>query len=170
MGVPFKCTNTVHELHKKPIFCVAFNHCDLNNKDLFVTVAGNQATIYRCKPRGAIEVVQVYTDADVEEDYFACQWSIHEATGAPLVLIAGKQAIIRVIDCSSQTVVESFKGHGKDVHDIAVHPQRPHLFLTASKDHSIRLWNILTRCCVLLMKGEGGHNNEVISVVRHQEE
>lgn len=38
------------------------------------------------------------------------------------------------------------------------------------QDHSIRLWNILTRCCVLLMKGEGGHNNEVISVVRHQEE
>lgn len=39
---------------------------------------------------------------------------------------------------------QTLKGHGKDIHDIAVHPTRPQLVLTGSKDESIRLWNIET--------------------------
>lgn len=39
---------------------------------------------------------------------------------------------------------QTFAGHGKSINDIAVHPARPHLFLTASEDESVRLWNL--RC------------------------
>ena len=34
------------------------------------------------------------------------------------------------------------------------------------QDQSLRLWNVRTRVCVLIMTGEGGHRNEVLSIVR----
>lgn len=55
----------MHEHHRKPLYCVAFNHCDPRNQDLFASVGANRATVYRARPDGAIEVVQVYADADV---------------------------------------------------------------------------------------------------------
>jgi WD40 repeat protein len=60
---------------------------------------------------------------------------------------------------------QSLRGHGKDIHDIAVHPSRPHLVLTASKDESVRLWSLAGACCVAVFKGEGAHTHEVISLV-----
>ncbi len=34
-----------------------------------------------------------------------------------------------------------------------------------SQDHSLRLWNHRTQVCVIIMTGDGGHTNEVLSVV-----
>lgn len=60
-----KQQNSALEAHRKPLYCVAFNHCDPRNQDLFASVGANRATVYRAKPDGAIEVVQTYADADV---------------------------------------------------------------------------------------------------------
>ena len=34
------------------------------------------------------------------------------------------------------------------------------------QDQSLRLWNIKTRVIAAVMNGEGGHCNEVLSIVR----
>lgn len=48
---------------------------------------------------------------------------------------------------------QSLQGHGNDIHDIAVHPSSPALVLTASKDESVRLWNLSgPGCCVAVFK------------------
>lgn len=47
-----------------------------------------------------------------------------------------------------------------------MHPSRPQLVLTASKDESVRLWSLAGRCCVAVFKGEGAHAHEVLSLVR----
>ncbi|KIZ04250.1 Polycomb group protein FERTILIZATION-INDEPENDENT ENDOSPERM [Monoraphidium neglectum] len=166
MVVPkFTNTNCLIEHHGRPIFCAKFNCCDPSYQDLLATVGKNKATIYQCHPGGRVDVVQIYTDADANEDLFVANWSVRPGTRAPLLLVAGVKAILRVIDCSRQSLVMSLRGHGKDIHDIAVHPSRPHLVLTASKDESVRLWSLAGACCVAVFKGEGAHTHEVISLV-----
>lgn len=43
--------------------------------------------------------------------------------------------------CHAMPCLQTAAGHGKPINDVAVHPQRPQLFLTASDDYSLRLWN-----------------------------
>ena len=45
-------------------------------------------------------------------------------------------------------------------------PYHPHQPSIHTQDESVRLWNISTRTCVLVMGGIGGHKNEVLSLVR----
>ncbi|GLC45623.1 hypothetical protein PLESTB_001786700 [Pleodorina starrii] len=101
------------------------------------------------------------------EYFYCCKWSRDEESGAALLLVAGKKALVRVLDVSRGGLVHTFTGHGKEINDIAVHPNRPHLFLTASDDESIRLWNIKSRTCVAIFAGEGGHRNKVLTLDFH---
>ena len=121
-----------------------------------------QATIYRCLPDGGIEIVQVLEDANTNEEFYVCKWSIDLLTGAPLLLLAGKNALLQVYDLSTGKLATSFEGHGNCINDVAVHPTLPHLVVTASKDHCLRLWNLRSRVCILVFEGDGGHRSEVL--------
>ncbi|KAL9679662.1 hypothetical protein QQ045_017528 [Rhodiola kirilowii] len=63
--------------------------------------------------------------------------------------------------------VQNFVGHGDSVNEIRTQPLKPSLVVSASKDESVRLWNIHTGICVLIFAGAGGHRNEVLSVDFH---
>ena len=119
--------------------------------------------MYRCLPDGDTEQLIVLQDADDAEEYYVCKWSIDIRTGAPLLLLAGKNAVLQVFDLVTGQLVTSFEGHGHSINDIAVHPTQPHLVVTASKDHCLRLWNLRSRTCVLVFEGDGGHRSEVLS-------
>mmetsp|Transcript_6106 Transcript_6106/g.13268 ORF Transcript_6106/g.13268 Transcript_6106/m.13268 type:complete len:385 (+) Transcript_6106:260-1414(+) len=162
----FKFVNSIEEDHKRPVFCITFNFIDPKHKDVFASVGSNRATVYQCKPNGVFDTLQVYVDEDKDE-FYVCKWTRHEETGAPLLLLAGHSGVIRVLDVSREVLLHSFSGHGNSINDIAVLPQRPSLFLTASKDESIRLWNVRSKSCVLVIYGEGGHRNEVLSLDFH---
>ncbi|WZY94770.1 hypothetical protein YC2023_067099 [Brassica napus] len=62
---------------------------------------------------------------------------------------------------------DSLVGHGDLVNEIRTQPLKPQLVLSASKDESVRLWNVETGICILIFAGSGGHRNEVISVDFH---
>lgn len=154
-----------HQSH--PIWCVNFNFIDPNHKDVFATCSGVRGSVYRCNANGAIDFLQAYVDPSADEEFFVCKWSQNEDTGAPLLLLAGQTGVIRVIDCNLRQVVWTAEGHGDAVNDIAVHPIRPSLFVTASRDHSLRLWNVKSQVCVCVMNGRAAHTNEVLSLDFH---
>ena len=143
---------------------MAFNFFGRQHRDVFASAGSNRATVYRCPPEGGLSALHVFCDSDPAEDYYVCAWSIDTATGAALLLLAGKSAVLKVINCATGTLETSLEGHGQCINDIAAHPTRPHLVATASRDQSVRLWNIRTRACVLIFQGDGGHRNEVLAV------
>lgn len=40
-----------------------------------------------------------------DEEFFVCRWSVDETSGAPLLLLAGHNGVIRVLDCAHSTLV-----------------------------------------------------------------
>lgn len=155
-------------------------------------MCGRRAVVLECGAGGGLEVRQAYADADAGEELYACAWSRDEqarggregaARGAtprphpptppppqtnhPLLLVAGKCGVLRVLDASTGTLVWSGVGHGDAVNDVAVHPARPALALTASKDHAVRVWRLDAQLCAGVAVGDGSHRSEVLSVDWH---
>ncbi|KAH0880095.1 LOW QUALITY PROTEIN: hypothetical protein HID58_067489, partial [Brassica napus] len=53
---------------------------------------------------------------------------------------------------------DTLVGHEDSVSEIKTHPMIPQLVLSASKDGSVRLWNVETGICILIFSGTGGHD------------
>ena len=58
-------------------------------------------------------------------------------------------------------------GHGNSINDLRFHPYKPSLLLSASKDESIRLWDVRAVVCVAIFSGDQGHRGEVLSLDVH---
>lgn len=156
-----------------------FNTADARHCDVFATVGQRRATIYRRRPvngeasaddatQGSVEVLQSYVDDDPNETLFCCVFTrdVHDGD-KPLLCVAGDMGVIRVLDCHKCGLRCSLPGHGNAVNELKVHPARSALLLSASKDESVRLWNIRTRTLVLICAGDGGHRSEVLSIDWH---
>jgi polycomb protein EED len=50
-------------------------------------------------------------------------------------------------------VTRTIIGHGNSINDIHFHPVDLSLLLTASKDESVRLWNVTTGVCIAVFAG-----------------
>ena len=86
-------------------------------------------------------------------------WSIQpKEDGDELILAAGGSgARIQVVNVSQGKHDKTLNGHMDDVYDLKFHPQLSYLLLSASKDCSIRLWNILVPCQIAIYAGVDGH-------------
>lgn len=87
--------------------------------------------------------------------------------GPQLLCVAGSRGVIKVIDTVQQILVMTLSGHGHDIFDLKFSPADEWLLLSASKDESVRLWNVKTGACVGIFSGHEGHRNSVLSVAWH---
>ncbi|XP_065908339.1 polycomb protein eed-like isoform X2 [Dysidea avara] len=162
----FKCVSHIKEDHGNQIFGVKFNEF-LEDERTFATVGSNRVTVYRCQEDGTIKPLQAYNDANSEECYYTCTWSINKDNCHSLLVVAGALGILRVINTSTVASWKSYCGHGNAINELKTHPLIPQLVLSASKDHSLRLWNIQTDVCVAIFGGVDGHRDEVLGTDFH---
>ena len=105
----------------------------------------------------------------MDEIFYTCAWTTDTNTNEPLFSVGGFRGIIRVFAPFSNTQKCALVGHGSSINDIRIHPFKPTILLSASKDHTLRLWNINTGVCIAIFGGVEGHRDEVLSVVSKTE-
>ena len=131
-----------------PVYAIAFcrgsESCGPDEPQVFAAVGANRVAIHKLVPGAdsSIEVVRSYVDKDQEESFFACAWSVEERSGAPLLAVGGSRGLVKIINCATLSLHRVLVGHGNSVNDFAFHPIDANLLLSASKDESLRLWNV----------------------------
>ena len=160
----FKFTKYIKEDHKKSIYCIQFNHfLGKDNQKILASVGSNRATIYDCTEQASLAPIQVYVDPNSDEDFYTCVWT-YTSEYESLLAVAGAKACIHIINVTSGKPYRSLLGHGDSINDLKFHTSKPEILFSASKDHSIRIWNISTVVCVAILAGMDGHRDEVLGV------
>eukprot|EP00253_Pinus_taeda_P025317 PITA_25317 len=121
------------------------------------------ATPLTCKKEAIADMKFTYVDDDKDESFYILSWAC-DVNGSPLLVAGGHNGITRVLDVANDKVHKNFVGHGDSVNEIRNQALKPSLILSASKDKSVRLWNVQTGICILIFVGAGGHRNEVLNV------
>jgi WD40 repeat protein len=98
------------------------------------------------------------------DDKDSTYYDLSQRQGPPLLCVAGKRGIIKVIDSVLQSIVMTLLGHGDTVNDLKCSPTNEWLLLSASKDHSIRLWNLQHGQMIAIFHG---HRGQVLSLSWH---
>jgi len=213
----FSFNGSAKELHKNPIYCVAwssdlYRNTNINEKDqndgknnkssyfrCFATCAGNFVTIYDVanQGRGNFTVRQAYEDADSDEVFYACAFGgrgiqahvpesmpkdvnesqrmtlsnpvgwTYSTSSSQLLCCGGSRGIIKVIDPLRRALIMTLSGHGDEIYDLKFSPIDEFLLITASKDESLRLWNIRSATCVVMFTGHEGHRDAILSLSFH---
>lgn len=102
-----------------------------------------------------------------DEDDSRIHHDLSQRQGPPLLCVSGKTGIIKVVDTVLQSLVMTLVGHGDSVNDLKCSPANESLLLSASKDHSIRLWNLQYGHMIAIFAGHDGHRGEVLSLSWH---
>jgi polycomb protein EED len=113
-----------------------------------------------------IKLLRAYDDPDRDEVFYTLAWSYDEDNnGGPVIAFGGVRSVVRIIYCNGPGLKDKkFIGHTNAINEMKFHPTLPHILLTASKDHSMRLWNIKTEICVAILGGVNGHRDEVLAI------
>ncbi|CAB4429191.1 unnamed protein product [Rhizophagus irregularis] len=112
---------------------VCFNNYDTDNT-AFAVVGGRYIIVARLESEKpvALNIAQKYVDENEQEDFYCCTWSIDPISGAPLLVVAGFTAVIKIIDTSAGSVTKTLQGHGGEIHEMKSHPRDPSLLFSAN--------------------------------------
>ncbi|XP_055355238.1 polycomb protein esc-like [Paramacrobiotus metropolitanus] len=107
---------------------------------------------------------------DCNEDLYTVHWIKDPRSFSTwsAVAVAGRSGVIRVIDyCAAPARSGALYGHAGAVNELCYCEEHPRYLLSASKDHTIRLWSIGYLTCLAIFKGAQGHTAEIITLDMH---
>jgi len=161
----FVLVSAIKEDHKKAIYSVTFNpFLHPNTNPVFATVGGRQLTIYQCNIHGepgGTTVLQTFQDPDETEVFYTSAWGI--LGDNPIIAFAGEHGSIRILSIINTQIVRHLIGHGSSINELHFHPIQRRLLASASKDHTIRVWDVWSEVIVFILGGLHGHRDEVLS-------
>jgi len=113
--------------------------------------------------------VDQHSSREVNKDELGYPSLVHTDSfdGPELLLVAGTRGVIKVIDPVRKMLVSTLSGHGDDIYDLKFSPTDTWLLVSASKDESMRLWNVQTCTCLAIFAGHEGHRDSILSVAWH---
>mmetsp|Transcript_19498 Transcript_19498/g.24076 ORF Transcript_19498/g.24076 Transcript_19498/m.24076 type:complete len:416 (-) Transcript_19498:738-1985(-) len=160
----FRCN--IKEDHKSPIYGIKFFPFN-GNFNIFGTVGDRRLTIYKCNDSGEIKCIQMYVDEAWDEVLYTLTWCIDKITNAPLIAIAGKLGIIKILNCNNQSLKCVIKAHGNVINNMSTFNRRNDIIISCSDDESIKIWNIQTELCIAILCGHSAHRSGVLNVNIH---
>jgi WD40 repeat protein len=169
----------------RKIYAVTF--CDFipSMYHYFASAGSNAVSVYRITTFHKLELVQHFMDTDISEpfadttfdeettdkerteseNFYTCSWSLGPHNH-PLVVAGGKRGIVKVLNTITMEAT-GLVGHGGLINELRTHTNDPGFVFSASKDRSIRMWNMRTMVCVAVFGGDRGHRDEVLSLDIH---
>lgn len=134
-------------------------------RNIFVTCNGNCVRVYEARKKLKPLLLQLFEDEDPDEEFYCVGWTYNaDGNHEWWACAAGKKGVLRVLNVQRGCLKKSLAGHGEAINDLKVHPRDPALVITASKDESLRLWNLRTGSTVAVFAGLKGHRGEVVHV------
>jgi polycomb protein EED len=170
-------------LPEQIVYCVKFCERYASLWSYFAAVGSNTISIY-CITNDEVHLVRHYVDETLRrtsvtssdhsdaaegndmDNFYACTWA-SSGVNEPVVVVGGRKGIIKIVSTQSSHEGGFLHGHGGDIHELKTHPLDDGLVLSASKDLSVRMWNIRSLVCVSIFGGEQGHRRDVLSLDIH---
>jgi hypothetical protein len=155
-----------------PMFCIS------NRWDMMVCRIQDGDEGPRVEVIRQFEVTQTDEDTTLpkgnpEDQYCSCAWA-YITPSEPLLLGAGDAGFIRVFDVAKGKLKTTLVGHGAGViNELATHPKYPWIFASASRDQSIRVWDLRRwndkhQSATVMILGAGhGHCESILSIGWH---
>jgi len=151
----------------RQLYAIAF-HQHIKNRYIFATAGGDRANVYEAikipgkNDANPIHLLQSYRDPNNEEKLYTCVWTV--VNNRSYLLTGGETGVIRMIDTKQLGHAKQFTVHGNSINELQIHPRYAEIMLSASKDQSVRLWNINKDICIAVFGGQNGHFDEVLSI------
>lgn len=136
--------------------------------DVYATGCLNKIRVYRANRGAKPTLLQVYEDPDSQEQYYSLTWTYNAARNEEWwIAAAGRNGVIRILNVTRCRLEKTLTGHGSSINHVTTHPRDSSLILTASKDESLRMWNLRTSSTVAIYAGLRGHRGEVVGADFH---
>ncbi|KAF9098196.1 hypothetical protein BGX23_006800 [Mortierella sp. AD031] len=129
-----------------------------DNSNILGTCGGAQANIYDNEHCGDhLDIMSHFLLDPVGEEgaeelpeMLTCCW-IHQPQDA-ILATAGTDKVIHILSLSRSIELVRLSGHNHTITDIQAHPFNDDYLLSASKDGSVRMWNIITGKCLFVFE------------------
>lgn len=137
--------------------------------DMIITCGSNWIKVFNYKDI-LEDNFRVRTGFYAENEVFHCI-SITEIDQSDrkvkIIAAGGSNSVIRLINFNDCVEFKQLIGHRNEINDLKFHPFERDILLSASKDFSVRMWNIFTGSQICIFGGPEGHSAEVLSIDWH---
>ncbi|KAG0234063.1 hypothetical protein BGW42_006929 [Actinomortierella wolfii] len=130
----------------------------MDTSNVLGTTGGPQANIYDNEHCGDhLDIMShfllepiIENDEEVMPEMLTCCW-MHQPQDA-ILATAGTDRVIHILSLARSKELRRLEGHTHTITDIQANHFKDHYLLSASKDSTVRLWNILTGKCICIFE------------------